>query len=348
MAGYGIENSYLSIINDNFETFLKQEGSALMLATTQMSVRGATQYIRQTGVGEAQDVIDQGGTTEYVNIKNDRRLVKPTGFVCPILLDDFDMVMQGSQDPSILAADAARSCGKKIDERVVAGIGGYSFSEANGPMPLPGADQLQVAGQAKNQVLDAYEKTQTIPWNDCTFGDKRNEISVKAGLSSSKITKAIKKLREKYNSGMFVCIASEHAMLSARSDIRIACTDFNTQPSLAEGYLTPYGGCHAFIPSELTGGGMSAAKATDGTGDNDDITQRTTRVEYAYIYAVNKIILGCSMPLHMDMAKNAERNCNEVLMYKGMYGCTRLEEEAVVRIEILRDLSKVQEAAFVY
>ena len=47
------------------------------------------------------------------------------------------------------------------------------------------------------------------------------------------------------------------------------------------------------------------------------------------------------MPLHMVNGLNAERHLDQVLIYKGMYDCTRLYEESVVRIEILEDVSQI-------
>lgn len=330
---FEITNSFLEEFDFMFHPFLKQQGSKLMQAVTQMPITGDVKYIRQQDVGDAHWIESSGGITKYTTTKYDKRRLKPRAFACPIMLDEFDMIKQGTPDPSLLAAQAANSCGKLIDQIIIQGLGGTSYTESEGKKELSGAKSIS-AGSTKDALIVNYDKTQTVAWNDCTFGgnDDQNSMYVKAGLSASKLNKAVQKLLSKHNYGPIFCVGSNYAMATARADYRVASSDFNDVHSFMQGVNLPYCGISAFIPCEEVDSGTTCAKLTDGTYEKD-----TANVEYAYVFAMNQVVLGSSMPISLKNGTNAERYLNDVLMYRGAYDCTRLFEESVVRIEILKN-----------
>lgn len=335
---YEIDNSFLEEFDFMFRPYLQQQGSQLMQAVTPVEVHGAVEYFRQNQVGEARFRTDQGGTTEFTSIKHNRRRLKPRAFDCPISLDVIDMVMQGTPDPEGLAAQAANSCGILIDQIIIQGLGGTSYTEAEGEKKLSGAADTGMANNdVPNVVVSKYDKTQTISWNDCTLGGNSadNTSYVKAGLNTGKLQKAVQKLKSKYNYGPILCVGSSYAMATMRSDIRAASSDFNDIHAFMDGINNPYAGISAFIESEQVDGGKSAVKA-NGTGTANDGQGQATGVdvEYAYIFSMNQVLLGCSMPLTLKSGENPERNFDQVLMYTGMYDCTRMFEESVIRVEI--------------
>lgn len=339
---YDITNSFLEEFDYLFHPFLKQQGSALMMAVSKEPVMGGVKYIRQSSVGDAHFITSSGGQTQFTQIKNDKRRLEPKAFTCPILLDDVDLVMQGTPDVAMLAADAANSCGKIIDEIIIKGIGGPAYSAGGGS----GADKLKTLSGADKvtagPIVASYDKTQTIAWNDATLqGGTDTPIATAAGLSSSKLAKAVEKLVSAHNWGPLVCVCSPYAAMTLRADPRVANTNFNTQPSLATGLNTPYGGVSAFIECTKMDSGKSKAQA-DGTYHATD----GKNVEYAYVYAINQIKLGVSKELELKQGTVAERYFNQGLMYWGMYDCARMFEEAVVRIEINRDLADVTADSF--
>lgn len=134
------------------------------------------------------------------------------------------------------------------------------------------------------------------------------------GLTAAKIALAVEMLREKFNATPLVCVTNNYGLAQLRTDERVASVMFNMQPAMATGQNMAYGGCDVFVPCEQCG------------GDGDE-------TQYAYMYALDKIRLGCSMPFHIEAGQNAERGLNTVFIVKGMYDCLRMEEEAVVRIE---------------
>ena len=340
MAGVGFEltNSFLEEFDMTFHPYLEQRGSQLMNACVQEPVQGAVKYVRFQNVGDAHWVTSHGDPTNYTTIEYDKRRLKPVGLECAITLDSYDMVQQGTPDPGMLAQQAANACGRKIDELIIQGINGPAYTEAEGEKVLSGAESV-TAGSTPSAVVANYDKTQTIAWNDATAcGDLTESPTIThVGLSTSKIAKAIQKLKEANNQvGPFVCITNSYGMLSLRADRRAASTDFNDIHAFAQGVMNPYAGVDAFAECHSIIGGKSKVK-NDGTYH----ASNGLNVEYAWVYALPQIKLGCSMPLHMENGLNAERHLDQVLIYKGMYDCTRLYEGSVVRIEVLKDLTQI-------
>ena len=335
--GFEITNSFLEEFDLAFHPYLSQRGSQLMGACVQEEVHGAVKYVRFQNVGDAHWVTSNGDPTNYTPTEYDRRRLKPMPLECAIALNDFDMVQQGTADPGMLAQQAANACGRLIDEAIINGIDGPAYTESQGEVKLSGAEAV-TAGANPLALVSNYDATQTIAWNDATAcGDiDENPLMTNAGLSTSKIAKAVMKLKEKNNvEGPFICVTNAYGTLSARADKRAASSEFNDIHAFAQGVNNPYAGVAAFAECHSVIGGKSKA-GVDGIYNANDGLQ----VKYAWIYALPQIRLGCSMPLHMKNGMNAERHLDDVIIYKGMYDCTRLYEESVVRIEIVEDLSQ--------
>lgn len=302
----GISTSYFEEVDIRFHEFLRQHGSALLMGTTIEPVVGDAKYLRQVDVGAAHFVSGSGAPTSYVPITYDRRRLKPRAFDCPIMLDKFDVARQAYPDPGQLAAQAADSCGVLIDQIILDGIGGLAYTENTGAIALP--------------------NSQVIAYDDVTLADYQNMQSSNAtlryGLSTSKVAKAVQMLRTHFNTGPIICVANNYALSTLRADPRAASSQFNTVQSLSMGIDAPYGGVNAFAACEQMGGGMSIN------------TKTAVHVTYAYVYAMDQIKLGISMELMLDAGKSASHGLNDIFIYSGMYDCLRMQEKAVVRIEI--------------
>lgn len=334
MAGFVVNNAFLTEFDAVFHEMLKYQGGTLIAGTMQEEVIGQAKYIRQTTVGDAHFIRTQGAITEYVGQKFDRRKLEPKDFACPIILDDIDLRMMGTPNVDQYAQQAANSCGKMIDQIIIGGISGKSYSEAaGGEVDLPSKPAAQAT--AASAAPSNYDGTQVIAWADYSIGDNDNghaSTYIKSGLNSAKIAKAVMKLRSKFNYGPIVCIGSEYAMMTMRADPKVANSLFNHQQTLADGFITAYGGVDAYVSCQLVDSGKSYLKDTgviSGAQDGVD-------VEYAYVYSVPQIKLGVGSPLYLKNGLNAERYLNNVLIYQGAYACTRMFEESVVKIEIAR------------
>jgi hypothetical protein len=266
------------------------------------------------------------------------------------MLDDIDLRMMGTPSIDQYASAAANSCGKLIDQIIIEGVGGPSFSEAaNGFVNLPDVNRDITTA---TDVPGAYDNTsQVVPWADYRMGDNKAgtaSLSVKAGLNSAKISQAVKKLRAKFNDGPIVCIASEYAMMTLRADPKCSNFMFSPQRTLADGFISSWGGVDAFIACQLVEDGKISHLGKNGQAYANPPDNQKVAVEYAYLYAVDQIKLGVGAPLYLKNGLNAERYLNNVLIYQGAYDCTRMFEESVVRIEIAKSAPTDAIAPFNY
>lgn len=296
--------SFLEEFDAKFYSMLHQRGSMLMDAVTNKPVQGASDILRQCMVGDAYDVVEVGGITQYAEVQYDQRIIVPKGFECPIMFDKYDLIRQGTPNIDETAQYAADNCGKKIDQIIIDGMWGPA--------------------KVKSQGSVSFDPGQIITFDNTTFMDAAAPQSILDGLNTGKLVNAVQKLRSAFNSAYIGCIASNYALTSLRADPRCASVLFNTQPALASGQETPYGGVDFFRASECV------------PKDVISISDNTTKVEIAFVYAVDKIILGCSHPLDRISYPNAERGMNYSMLLWGVYGAIRMEEKGIVAIEVKR------------
>lgn len=336
---YGINTSYMEMVDTLIHPYLEQQGSRLMGVVTQIPVVGDSFGVRQRHVGEAHWRDGQGEKAQDTVVGYDKRIIRPRGFSCRCKLDTIDVIKQGIPDAASVAQDLSNSCGKRIDEIIIGGIGGASYSEGRKEnIFLSGAKNIKSdKATDKEKLIAEYDKTQTIAWNDCTLTGNiaENSRSTNAGLSVSKLAKAVQKLRSKHAYGQIWCVASEYAASTYRADERAANMQYNMSPVLATSQNAPIAGVNGFITSQLVDTGKSAVKVADGTYISPSAAGAPD-VEYAYVFVQEHIMLGCSMPLTLDQGQDPTEYFNQVIQYTGMYGCTRMFEDAVVRIEILK------------
>ena len=310
-----LSDSFLHQFDTQFHEMLHYQGSKLISGVMQEPVVGETLTKRQNLVGKAKFIDNTVGLTEYTRIKYGSRKLTPRAFVCPIMIDQIDIVKQGYPNITALAQQAANSCGKMIDEIILQGIGGIAVTE-NGNVNLPESQTIY----AEESTLDGI----TIPDN------------IKFGLSASKIALAAQMLSKYENPGPYFCVATTMALAQLRADPRLANIKFNEIRAFANGVNNPYAGISGFT-------GCEAIPTEEVTLPNDaakypKLKTKKVKLSYAYVYAMPQIYLGCSMPLTLKQGQNPERYFNESLMYEGMYDCVRMQEESVVRIEVIEAL----------
>lgn len=336
---YDVSLSWYETIDRIVQAGLDQQGSKLMPYTVPKEVVGESIAVVQSFVGEARYIEGQGELTKFTPITFDKRRIMPKGIELDIHLNMIDAIKQGGiVDPGILASQCLNKIGKKVDEIILEGIGGGSYSYGAGKDKLlSGAKEVtaKIASNTpdKNQIWEYYDATQTIPWNDCTLlGNKdRTPLATQCGLSVAKINRAVQKIRAAYaGEGPLILYGSPYAMSTLMSDELCSNVLYNTQPAMSTGQANPVSGISAIVTGNIIETNQKSATKADGTKANGS----PVNVEYAYIFAQQHIMLGCSLPMTMDQMKDAARSGDPVMFYKGLYGCTRMWEEAVVRIEI--------------
>ena len=313
--GFNVTNSYLHQFDDAFQAFLNQGGSRLLGAVTHVPMIGETKTMRQVNVGDAHWITTSGGITEHTAVSHDARELRPRPFACTITLDPIDLVKQGTPDIGLLVREAGNRCGEKIDDIIIAGLGGNARTISRGDVPLP--------------------TSQIIRWNSTRYAENQqrtmNSQLIDNGLSSSKIAAAVTKLRAKWNSSPIICVASEHALQTLRSDSRSANIDFNFVQSFAHATNQRFAGVDAFIACQRVDRGTSTIGAAS-IGSSAAIA--APEVEYAYVFAMDQIRLGISKELTLESGPNPERNFATTMQYTGMYDCIRMFEDSVVKIEV--------------
>lgn len=344
MVMYDVTKSYFEMTDRLVREGLDQRGSKLMPYVIPVEVIGESISIVQSFVGEVRDIEGQGELTKFTPVSFDKRRITPGAFELVIHLSEIDAVKQGGiVDPGILANQCLNKIGKKLDSIIIAGIGGGSYSVGAGKyLPLTGAKEVttKIGNNTPNkeQIWSYYEQTQTIPWNDCTLlGNKdRTPLATKVGLSVSKINRAVQKIDSKYaGEGPKILVCSPWARSTLMADELCASLMYNTQPAMSTGMANPVSGITNIVVSNLVETNQKSAIRADGT----KAAGSPVDVEYAYVFSQQYINLGCNLPIKMKNLEDVQRGGDPVMIYRGSYGCIRMFEEAVVRIEIAHGIS---------
>lgn len=304
---FNLTASFFEEFDFMFHGMLRQRGSKLMPIIPEVPVNGEMRSIRQYNMGEPYFVETAGAPTMYSNMDFDRRILIPRAFKFPLTFDPFDLIRQGSPDVGQFAQEASDACGELIDKIIIGGIAGKARTSMNGDVILPAKQYIK------------YTET---PYTSETSTEIAEDV--RKGFNVGKLSKAVEMLTAAHNNAMIACVLSNRAQSQLLSDPRVASSIFNySGPALSQWQMAPYAGCSMFITSE------NVAKNVKTMKTNDD-----KKVEHVYLFAVDKIKLGCSLPLTMDTGKNAERGLSDVIIYRGMYDCVRMQEESVVVVEI--------------
>ncbi len=291
-------------VDVKFHELLRQRGSKLIQAVQQEQLVGDVKYMRQYSVGQASFVTDTGGITQYKTIDYARRRLQPKEFEHPISLNDFDLVRQGMPDTNMIATQMADACGVMIDKIIIDGLGGTAWTESGSI---------------------AFPASQTIAYNSTTYTRTGTDgAAVENGLSASKVAQAVTMLQSEFVNSPIVLVANSRAMQSLRADTKAANSDFNSIQAFSAGIMNPYAGVSAFVQCEQV-----------DWGADQTIGGVNYKRSYAYAYAIDQVVLGTNMPLFLKAGQNPERGFNDALIYKGAYDCTRMQEKAVVRIEVV-------------
>lgn len=313
---YNISNSYSMQFDVLFQEMLRQHGSYLMPFVRYDTVEGESKTLKQFDTGDA--IIGEfalSGNTEFSPVLYDNRKVEPRMVTKSIELRQEEMVRQAFPPVEQLAASCSEACGSALDKIIINAIGGTAKTASSGDVSLP--------------------LTQYICADTTAYGNAGTTL-MGQGLTTQKIAFAVAQARRKYNSADLVCVCSNVAYGQLMCDERAASSLFNRQQAMANGFMTPYAGVQAFITSEHVPV-VTGHKATGGTihtADSTTASSSGTNVELAYIYSKQQIVLATNMEFSLDAGKDPHRNFSMIYQCKGMYDAVRMQEEAVIAIEV--------------
>jgi hypothetical protein len=320
--GFDLSQSYLDQIDYYFRQQIGQQGSLLynVVQANKIPVMGDSLKIRSHDVTDPYWADTAGGITQNSSLKVDSRVIQPQDIIYSIMLDEFILRKQGTENPQDVSAMMSNKLMLFSEDFIINGrnkIGG-----------IAGA-----ARTTKNVAANVNIPTKNvIKWFDTSLGaiplEKDPNRIISYGLSSSKLAVAFRKLRENFVTSPIVVVASEYALSTMRADERYSNLLYNVQPAMATAQNTPFAGMQMFIPSEKVKKGIKIGTATIG-GDEENIMG-----ELAYAFALDQIVMGEGMAWSFKYMENPEREGNPMFMFKGSYDYLRLDERAVIVIHV--------------
>jgi hypothetical protein len=317
-----IDAAYMKVVSDAFWLKAGQRGSYLLPFMNPVGVVGDSLDIRNTDIGNPTWMNSGTEPTNYTNQTYGCRTLMSHYFSEALIRGMPEVQKVATLDPSILVNLMWDKCGAFLDTTILYGKDGIGG----------------LAGKArvKNLETDAGDydyvdlpKSQYIFYDDVEYGvsnDIDNYDSIKYGLSTSKIIKAVEKCREKFQSSNLLCIANTHAQTSLIADPRAANLQWNVIPTMAINGIVSYGGVQNFVISEKVKKGIKTVK---DDGDN-------TIVDHAYVVALDQVLLGVGTPIDFTISNSIDHSNAQVIFMWGAYDCLRMDENAVVCIEIKR------------
>lgn len=289
---------YLTLFTENLLLELQQEGSRLMNIFPKEMAKGQKSYVDKISV-----VTSHQKTSRLQEIVPDeesyeRRLITfQTHFAAytPDINDLMDMVADPTSD---LLRSMGFTLGRKMDDIIMSAIGGTAVVQAN--------------GATSNVVLPAASK---IAVSDITFdldlaaGDK--------GLTPGKLMGAIRKLKQKYVMGEYVCIAPAGQLANLLAHARASSGDYvSAKPLESPGFepaLSGYLGMN-YIQYEETG-------------------INTDSDELVYVVSRDAAKILERQPLITKIAPRVDKVGHPQQLHSYFdLGCTRMYEEAVIQI----------------
>jgi hypothetical protein len=318
--GTTIDKAYYEVVNAIFWKKLGQRGSYLLPFVPQVGIIGSSEEIRSTEVGEPTWLETPTQPTKYTNQTYTNRKLEPKDFSLAIIRGQPEVRKVATLDPAILVDMMWDKCGAFLDRLILYG------KEGRGGI---GGTALVASDSETGYDAIALPDSQYIMYNDTDYGvttDLRENTDEKItyGLSTAKLLKGVEKLRENYASDNIICISNVHAKTSLIADPRAANLQWNVMPTMAVNGIVSYAGVQNFIASEQVKKNIPSK-----VGDE-------TIVDYAYLFAQDQIQLGVGAQLDFVIENSIDYSMAQVIYMYGAYDCIRMDENAVVCIEVKR------------
>lgn len=292
-------NQVNALITDNLHII---GGSRLQPLTTPQRITGESEYFRQRDIGKARIEDVFSAPIQPVHVDYQRRLMKPKKIIFEWTEDMFVEINKGAGTAETsIALRSMEECGQMLDQLIIEGLGAPVNIMDTGITTLP--------------------ERQYVKYNTTSFGN------TDTGLNAAKISEAVVKLRQNNVPPPYVCVASPAALSQFGLDEKVANSLYNshqgnlwTPQTVMPKQMFGYAGVDAYVWSHFVDSGL-------------DIAASTVAVEYAYIFSPRYVYLGTQIGLFMDQVKDSQTFADNYRV-SGTYGVLRMEEKAVVRLEI--------------
>lgn len=289
---------FLTLFNDNLLLELQQEGSRLINIFPREVAKGQKSYVDKIGVTTSHQKTSRLQDITPDSENYERRLITFQTHYAAYTPDINDLMDMVSDPTSELLKSMAFSLGRKMDDIIIGAIGGSAVVQASGTTTstaLPAASKIAVSDITFDLDLSA--------------GDK--------GLTPGKLMGAIRKLKQKYAMGDFVCIAPAGQLANVLAHARASSGDYVTaRPLESSGFepaLAGYLGMN-YVQYEETG--------VDSSSD-----------ELVYVVARNAVKVLERQPLTTKLAPRVDKVGHPQQLHSYFdAGATRMYEEAVIQI----------------
>jgi hypothetical protein len=303
------------------ETLMGQKGSHLLPYFMKYPINGASEEIIQMDVDSPRWMEASGAPIVYSGKKYGKRFLNLNKFYIAESLGEFE-TFKTRTNPAQVASLLWDKVGIFIDDIIlhgkdgVNGIVGNALAKSNAVDPIGNTIALP-----DSQYL-FYDNTS---WGYSTEIQEANDY-IKYGLSTSKLLSARSKLMTAGASSNLGVIGCSNSYTSLMADTRYSNLLWNVQPAAVTGQMTPFNGLQFLPPSERVTKRVPSKK-------NPDIT-----VDHVYVVDLEKIYIGVpanGSELNMNFDQRPDLQDRPLTInINGVYDCTRMQEEAVIVIEV--------------
>ncbi|MDR2267923.1 MAG: hypothetical protein LBD81_00540 [Holosporaceae bacterium] len=312
---------YYNSVAQAFTTLMGQRGSYLLPMFMKYPVMGNMEEVKSIDADGARWREAPAEPVVHSKLTHGKRFLKPNGFYISVLLDELESA-RTLYDPAQIASLLWDKIGIFIDQVILYGKDGTNGFAGNSLAIINKEDAIGHIVPLPDSQFVFFDNTNYGVSNEIADPDN----ILKYGLSAAKLMKGMNILRKNFASPNIICIANDDALTSLRADPRYANLQWNIQPAMASGVNTPYTGITQFFGSEQVSRNVPSKK------------DPTVLVDHAYLVDIEKVYIGYNVmkPNEIDMRFDPIPERHHALQIKVdcMYDCVRLQEEAVVCIEV--------------
>lgn len=296
-----IDDNFVHAFENNF-VHLSQETAEDIRATATVrnGVRGKTYNVERIGGVEMIEITSRHQPTQLTPFIHSRRRLTMSDYGLSEVLDDIDEVKLLVSPQSDYAAEFAKAYNRRLAQTIVNAINGNAIAvsqdDTTTNVALP-AGQSIANGSTGMTVAKLRQAGRILDVNGVAAGDRTLLISP---------------------------YGVEHLL----RDSQITSSDYMTLNALAAGT----------IPNGAMVMGFRVMKVTDALGGGrtmaSPILPKSANVRSCFVYHRNSVRLAIARDYETEMPKDPSIWNNLRVMVKVSHGAVRVEDEAVVKIDI--------------
>lgn len=294
-----INTAFVQQFKGNLLHLLNQEGSMLMGAVKLEKVVGKYAHFDRLGRGTVVKRTTRHGDTPINDTAHSRRRVILDDYEWGDLIDSQDKVRMLIDPTSDYARAAAWDLGIKIDEIIIAALGGNSLA-------IDSTDASSNVALPAGQIVDE------------DFGTADSNLTV------AKLIEA-RRLLMKHSGGIrepLHIVVNSSAIAALLGDTNVTSSDFNTVQALVRGEIDTYLGMKFHVVKD---------GILDGTADGTD-----SDPVLCMVFMSSALGLGIGKDINVRISERDDKSYATQVYASMTMGAVRIEEEKVVAIQCVQ------------